>query len=102
MVEKLIDPAMSRLYYALFQAGIHAMKKSGKQPSDFTLGETKWRHNWIRDGARLFRGSKADKPMFQLAYSLRERADYRKQSVRRDEIDALMVPAEAFVQEVCS
>jgi uncharacterized protein (UPF0332 family) len=102
LVEKsLIDPAASRLYYALFQAGIHVMEAQGKSPGDLTLGATQWTHGRIRDGAALYRGRREDKAMFNVAYYLRERADYRKQPVRRNEVTDLLPTAEAFLQETC-
>lgn len=98
----LLDPAMSRLYYALFQAGVHALEKQGKKPDDFTRDATQWKHGWLGSNAFLCRGRKADKSMFRMACSLRERADYREQRVLRDEVDALLPDITAFVQEVCA
>lgn len=99
---RLTDSAASRLYYALFQAGVHVLERQGKNPADFTSGATQWAHGWICDNAYLFRKVREDKRLFKMAYSLRERADYRVPPVQPCELDPLLPRAEDFVQDVCA
>jgi uncharacterized protein (UPF0332 family) len=97
----LIDPAMSRLYYALFQAGVHALERSGRTPRSLGPYED-WKHSTVREGAYLMRSSSSDRILFHEACALREQADYRAAPVNRKRVAELVPVIEAFVTAVCS
>jgi uncharacterized protein (UPF0332 family) len=100
---KLLDPAMSRLYYALFQAGVHAMQRKGKKPEDFKVGaKGRWGHDVICGNANILRQGKDDRALFRDARSLREQADYDAAGITREHIDGVMDDIDTFVEEVCS
>ena len=101
MAANLIDPAMSRLYYSLFQAGVHAMGKLGKRPRDLGRSDT-WEHGTICGNATLFRKTSRDFQLFRSARSLREQADYREAPVDQRRVQELLPAVAAFVEEVCS
>jgi len=101
IAEDLVDPAMSRLYYALFQAGVHALKKGGWTPRKLgPYGE--WKHSTVREGAYLMRSDHGDRILFQEACALREQADYDVLPVNRRRVADLYPEIEAFVEGVCS
>ena len=92
---------MTRLYYALFQAGVHAMEAAGKKPSDFRQGVDKWEHATICGNATLFRGSSSDLPLFREARSLREQADYSPVPVRFEQVEDLHSDVAQFIKDTC-
>ena len=98
---ELNDPAMSRLYYALFQAGVHAMEEQGRRPADFRAGAADWAHGTICGNASMFRRRIADLRLFELARVLRERADYRSEPVSRVQVQELLPRVEEFIAECC-
>jgi uncharacterized protein (UPF0332 family) len=97
----LVDPSMSRLYYALFQAGVHAMNVQGRTPADFTMGAKHWTHVSICGNSSLFRSRRNDAWLFQEARNLRERADYRDETTPRRKVQQLLPMVESFLNEVC-
>jgi hypothetical protein len=99
---ELVDPSMSRLYYALFQAGVHTMTVQGRTPGDFTRDARDWTHASICGNAFLLRSDRRDPWLFQEARTLRERADYRVEAVDRRLIERLLPLVEAFLNEVCA
>lgn len=102
LASELVDPAMSRLYYALFQAGVHAMESKGRRPGEFRAGESKWTHGMICGNASLYRRRLEDLALFRDARSLREQADYAAAPVLRVRVEQVLASAEAFFEEVCS
>ena len=99
----LIDSAMSRLYYALFQAGVHALRERSLTPeklsSDARDGE--WGHTLVRNNARLCRSRSDDRRLFRMAFSLRSQADYDDSSVDAVEVERIAPAIHAFVEETC-
>lgn len=98
--KNLIDPAMSRLYYALFQAGVHALDTLGKDPKDLGPYED-WKHSTVRESAYLMRKRRTDRFLFADACNLREQADYHELQVNRRQVEDLFPMIQAFVEEVC-
>jgi hypothetical protein len=102
LIEKdLVDPAMSRLYYALFQAGVHALQSSGKRPRDLSMHDD-WKHETVCGNASLCRGRIGDRLLFTQAKSLRVEADYRPSRVPGPAVVELVPLVQQFVDEVCS
>jgi uncharacterized protein (UPF0332 family) len=101
MHERILDPAMSRLYYALFQAGVHVFTQAGRSPEDFKRDSRgRWGHDVICGNASLLRPGRDDRPLFREARSLRERADYEVLRVHRHQIEVLLPEVEELVAEV--
>ena len=102
--EKLTDPAMSRLYYSMFQAGIVCLERLGKTPNDFDSRTQKWTHATICGNASLLETTPSKKlgPLFQRARSLRERADYDPQPVNPIQVTDILNEAMPFIERVCS
>jgi len=98
----LVDPSMSRLYYALFQAGVHAMTIQGRKPGDFVREAKDWTHASICGNANLFLNRPGDSWLFRRARGLRVQADYTDSSVSRREVEHLFPAVEAFLNEVCT
>lgn len=98
----LVDPAMSRLYYALFQAGVHALRLAGKKPEDFKVtSRGKWGHDIVCGNISVLRPQRNDVELFREARLLRERADYDTIPVIRQRVVDLLPKVEEFVREVC-
>lgn len=93
-----LNACASRLYYALFQAAIHALERQGRKPRDFR-NATYWDHDTIRDSAHLVRGEESDRILLDDARLLRLRADYALEQVTRREIEDLRHEACRFVME---
>lgn len=93
---------MSRLYYALFQAGVHSLASKGKSPSQFaaTARDGKWTHEILRNNASLCRNRRGDRALFELAFGLRVTADYETVAVDREQFEQLIPRVEEFLQEV--
>lgn len=101
---KLTDSAASRLYYALFQAGVHALDQQGRDPRklDGHASEGRWSHTFFRNNASLCRGNREDRRLFRAAYDLRVTADYSDVPVEAHQIGKLMPAVEGFLQETCT
>ena len=92
---------MSRLYYALYQAGVHALRIAGKQPEDFKVASRgKWGHDIVCGNIGILRPQRADGSLFRKARSLRERADYDVLPVAKPWVVALLPQVEEFVKQV--
>ena len=100
LAAELVDPAMSRVYYALFQAGVHAMGLQGRQPSRFRPGAARWTHATICANASLYRRRLDDLESFRDARSLREATDYGPAPVLRARAEQILSSAERFLEEV--
>jgi hypothetical protein len=98
----LVDPAASRLYYAIFQAAVDWMSRMGRRPDEFTRGAKWWRHDVIVRNASLVRRSVPDLRLFKELQSMRIQADYQASRVEREDLVALFDSAAHFVEEVCS
>lgn len=98
---RLIDPAMSRLYYALFQAGVHAHSVAGRAASSVKAGVTEWDHTLLCNTTLQMRNQVADRKLFLEAKSLRAQADYMEIPVQEAQFTALLPAVEQFVVEVC-
>ncbi len=97
----LVDPAMSRLYYALFQAGVHALRLAGKKPEDFKVASKgKWGHDIICGNISILRPQSNDWALFRDARFLREQADYDMVPVVRQRVMNLLPQVEEFVRQV--
>ena len=96
------DSSMSRLYYALYQAAMHALETKGKTPSMLSADDKQWSHTLIRQNASLCRGRRDDGRLFSLAFTLRQRADYHAEGVDDSEVRNLTPQIEAFLKETCA
>lgn len=93
---------MSRLYYALFQAGIHAMESAGQSASKLNLySKGRWGHDTVCGNVFLCRKQKDDEVLFREARSLREQADYDRLPVPANSVRDLLPDIERFIQETC-
>ncbi len=93
-----LNACANRLYYALFQATIHALERQERKPADFRSAR-RWEHETILDAAALARGEPADRLLLENARRLRLRADYARDQVSRREIERLRHEACRFVLE---
>ena len=95
-----VDPAMSRLYYALFQACVHHFECRGMRPS--ALGPySEWKHSTVRNHVYRIRRRHDDVVLLRLAYTLRSQADYAAEPVDGMTVAKLVFRAEDFVREAC-
>jgi uncharacterized protein (UPF0332 family) len=95
-----VDPAMSRLYYALFQATVYHFECRGVRPSE--LGPyTQWKHSTARNHVYRIRQRNEDVVLLRLAYTLRSQADYAAEPVDGMTVAKLVFRAEDFVREAC-
>ncbi|HET6202778.1 MAG TPA: hypothetical protein VFI25_08250 [Planctomycetota bacterium] len=92
-----VDEAASRFYFALFQAGVHALERQGKKPADFRGGATYREHRTVARHADRIRGVVEDEALFDLSIALRQRADYNPIFVNRRYLHALRPDIERFV-----
>jgi uncharacterized protein (UPF0332 family) len=97
-----VDPAASRLYYAVFQAAVDWLTRMGRRPEELSLGADRWRHETIVGNASLFRRRLGDVRLLRALHSLRVQADYQPASVPLEQISALRPSAARFIEEVSS
>ena len=97
-----IDAAANRLYYALFQAAVHALRRQGRTPGDFRPAAEDWDHTMVSRWIKLVRGRPEDGVLFRRLREQRERADYSDDRAERGELELLKHEAERFVDEVTS
>jgi uncharacterized protein (UPF0332 family) len=77
-----LNAAANRLYYALFQAAVHALEsKHGMRPDKLQAGAKWWKHDMVRDNMRLLRDNAQDKVVYKALKDLREEADYKPTTV---------------------
>jgi uncharacterized protein (UPF0332 family) len=96
--EGLLDDATSRLYYALFQAGVYGLEARARQPREFR--STYWDHLTVARCAVLLRARPEDVDLFDTARVLRQNADYDHRSVQRRWVEFLRRDVERFVIDV--
>src|SRR5262249_44557963 len=100
MEAKLYAPGASRLYYALFQAAVHALGRLGKKPSDFTLGATQWKHEMVKGNVYLCRKRKEDSDLYRSVLGLRVDADYTELPIEPEDVDPFIPDVDELVREV--
>jgi hypothetical protein len=93
-----LNACASRLYYALFQAAIHALERQGMRPAEFRSAR-RWGHETILEAAPLARGEPADRLLLENARRLRLQANYAREAVSRRDIEQLRHEACRFVLE---
>ncbi len=94
-----LNASASRLYYALFQAAIHALERQGRNPQDFRNSRY-WDHDTVCDFAHLARGEETDRILLDEARRLRLQADYTDLPIDRRRVEHLKHEACRFVLEV--
>src|SRR5262245_385700 len=82
----LVHAAASRLYYACFQAAVHALNRAGRRPDEIREGLDDWSHRAVAALAQLVRGREDDSHRFRRLRDLRVRADYDRGTVERREV----------------
>jgi len=95
-----VDEAASRLYFALFQAGVYALERRGLRPADFRAGATYWEHRTVARNAERIRGEPGDAGLFERSRDLHQKSDYTRDFVRRRDLEFLRYKVERFVLEV--
>ena len=98
----LVNAAASRLYFAVFQATVHALVKGTGSPAEVQRGARAWSHGRVADEVAGIRGRGEDHDLFQKLRIVREMADYDRDSVPRHEIEYLRRDAERFVGDLTS
>lgn len=94
------DAAANRLYYALFQAAIHALERQGRVPGEARRRAKVWDHRIVGDRIAFVRGLREDERLFERLRSLREQADYEAKPVVRRALESLKHDVERFVRWV--
>src|SRR5262245_6812138 len=72
----LLNAAASRLYFAVFQAAIHALQARSRGPMEGGAGIPAWSHVGVQERIATLRGSEDDRRVFKDLRLLRARADY--------------------------
>ena len=98
----LVHAAASRLYFAFFQASVHALDRAGRRPDDVREGLGYWSHRAVAALVHLARGRDDDTPRLRGLRDLRVRADYDRGVVERREVEELRHEVIRFVREVTS
>ncbi len=96
----LLNAAASRLYYAVFQAAIHALQSRRRDSAEAPAGGRGWSHAGVQDQIATIRSDDEDQRMFKRLRLLREMADYGQPSVPRRELEFLRPDAERLVREL--
>lgn len=95
-----IDASATRLYYAVFQAAVHALRAQGREPAEFRRGARDWDHEILGRAIHLARGEPSDRILFRDLRHQRELADYRDGPAERNTLEYLKHDAIRFVDEV--
>src|SRR5437870_1883034 len=96
----LVNSAASRLYYAMYEAGVHKLTQQGRTPGETRSGAVEWDHSMVQNNAGLLRGRRSDRLLFHAMRTLRVVADYRDENVRDAELHARRALAVALVREL--
>ncbi len=96
----LVDAAMSRLYYAAYQAAVARFTDMGLAPGQVRSGAVEWDHSMVANNARVLRGRWADRNLFFRIRDLRVIADYRAREIARAEVETVRGPAADLVREL--
>jgi len=95
----LRDPAASRYYYAMFQAAVHRLTVLGWTPGRLERGAVRWGHAMVANNVLLVRKLRSDRDLYAEMQDLRERADYRDDSVKQERLAARVAAVREFVEE---
>lgn len=95
------NAAMSRLYYALYQAALHCHEKASRKFFHVDATASKWTHELVRNSAALLRGKTDDVKLFTDALAQRVTADYKHHPVEIVKVKAMLPKVEEFVRSVC-
>jgi len=98
----LVNAAASRLYFSVFQAGVHALALRSGSQADVRAGARNWSHGRVEGLVESIRGQVEDRVLFRELRALRERADYDRESPTKRELDRCWHDAERFVREATS
>jgi hypothetical protein len=98
-VAGLVDPAATRYYCAMFQGAVHRLTVLGWTPGRLERGAVRWTHTMVANNALLIRKRRSDRDLYAKMLKLRERADYRDESVDPDSLAAHVAAVREFVEE---
>ena len=98
----LLNAAASRLYFAAFQAAIHALRARSRAPAERQAGAGGWSHARVEEAIATVRGNEEDRNVFRAARLLREEADYGSGTVWRRELEFLRPEVERLVRDLTS
>ncbi len=96
----LADPAASRMYYALFQSAVHALRRRGLRPERLRSGAVHWDHAMVRNNVWAVRGRRSDRELLREMLDLRKLADYEDHPVDPKTVLKLIPAVREFVEEV--
>ena len=94
------NDAASRLYYAMYQAAVHALTQRGRRPEQTRSGAVDWDHSMVENNVRTLRGSRADKDLYRAMRSLRVAADYAPDYIRGADVIERHAAVSRFVKEL--
>ena len=96
----LVNAAANRLYYAAFQAGVHALESKGRHWTEFRDNAKKWEHGMIAGNTNLIRNVAADRKLYSRLRNYREEADYQVTSVNPKLVEATVADLRGLVEAV--
>jgi uncharacterized protein (UPF0332 family) len=94
-----INAAASRYYYAMYQAAVHSLTTSGKQPGAFRSGAVEWDHSMVENNAGMLRRSYEDRALYGFLRRTRVKADYKADDVDAADLRPLCEDIAHFVEE---
>ena len=97
--QDLWNAAANRLYYAAFQAAVHALEKKGKRPEQLS-GFDEWKHTTICENTWLVRGRKDDRARYYALRTQRIEADYSGREVETELVRSRLAEVQELVLEV--
>ncbi len=97
---RLVDPATSRYYYAMYQAAVHALTRKGWTPGRLQSGALDWAHVVVMNNASLLRGRRSVRSLFDAMRELRMQADYSDEGVVPEQLADLVDDVRGLVEEL--
>lgn len=96
----LTDDGVSRYYYAMYRAAVHALTDQEYRPGAIRSGAVDWDHSMVENNVWLCRRQWRDRALYKEMRRLRVRADYGADRVSRGEIEAHRDDTRDFVEEL--
>ncbi len=95
----LVDAAVNRYYYALYQASVHVLALQGRVPGQVRSGAIEWGHGMVLSYVAFVRGRRSDYWLYRDMRDMRTQADYDNLSVDPGRLAARVGAIKTFVEE---
>lgn len=103
LTERCPNAAASRLYYALFQAGVFRFETVlGLTADRLKRHARSWEHGLVCSNAGLVRGRSLDRRLFEVLRAMRTEADYGSTEIESERVAARLADVAVLVREVTS